>query len=82
MLATSGQFTVKSYFMDLKQTFGAILTILGIIGLIYGAYLFLAGGGSLAGMPVDRFSALVPFVVGLIFFFSGISLIKRTPDHR
>lgn len=68
--------------MDLKQTFGAVLTILGIIGLIYGAYAFLAGGGSLAGVQVDKFSAAVPFIVGLIFFFSGISLIKRTPDHR
>lgn len=68
--------------MDLKQTFGAILTILGIIGLIYGAYAFLAGGGSLGNLHVDKFSAAVPFIVGLIFFFSGIGLIKRTPNQR
>jgi uncharacterized membrane protein len=68
--------------MDLKQTFGAILTILGIICLIYAAYAFLAGGDSVGSLHVGQFSSLVPFIVGMIFFFAGISLIKRTPDHR
>jgi uncharacterized membrane protein len=68
--------------MDLKQTFGAILTILGIVFLIYGAYAFLAGGGKLGNLHIDQFSAAVPFVVGLIFFFSGLSLIKQTPNRK
>ncbi|AKQ45443.1 hypothetical protein [Rufibacter radiotolerans] len=66
--------------MNLKRTFGAILTILGIVGVIWGAYAFLAGGDSVGGVSVNQFSAAVPFVVGLIFLFTGISLVKATKD--
>lgn len=67
--------------MNMKRTFGAILTILGIIGIIWAAYAFLTGGDSVGGVAVSKFSALVPFAVGLIFFFAGIGLVKRTSDH-
>lgn len=63
---------------DMKRTFGALLTILGIIGIIWGAYAFLMGGD---GVAVGKFTAAIPFVVGLIFFFSGISLVKTTKDE-
>lgn len=63
--------------MNMKRTFGAVLTILGVIGIIWGAYAFLMGGD---GVLVDKFSSAVPFVVGLIFFFSGINLVKTTKD--
>ncbi|ALJ00665.1 hypothetical protein [Rufibacter tibetensis] len=66
--------------MNLKRTFGTILTVLGIVGLIWGAYTFLAGGGSVGNVSVNQFSSLVPFILGLIFFFTGISLIKGTKD--
>lgn len=62
----------------MKRTFGAVLLILGIIGIIWGAYAFLMGGD---GIAVGQFTAAVPFVVGLIFFFSGISLVKTTSDR-
>ncbi|WP_439882362.1 hypothetical protein ACSX1A_04180 [Pontibacter sp. MBLB2868] len=62
----------------MKRTFGAVLLILGIIGIIWGAYAFLMGGD---GVAVGKFTAAVPFVVGLIFFFSGISLVKTTRDQ-
>ena len=67
--------------MNLKRTFGAILTVLGIIGIIMGAYSFMSGGKSIAGLNMNSATALVPFIVGLIFFFSGISLIKHTGDR-
>ena len=59
--------------MNLKRTFGAILTVLGIIGLIY------------AGIGVINHSGAVTtlIVVGIIavmFFFTGISLIRTTSD--
>ncbi|WP_347159044.1 hypothetical protein [Pontibacter chitinilyticus] len=64
--------------MNMKRTFGAILTILGIIGIIWGAYAFVMGGD---GVALGKFTAIVPFVVGLIFFFSGIGLVKTTKDQ-
>ena len=64
--------------MNMKRTFGAILTILGIIGIIWGAYDFMTGGG---GLPGGKFNALIPFIIGLIFFGSGIGLVKGTKDE-
>lgn len=64
--------------MNMKRTFGAILTILGIVGIIWGAYAFVMGGD---GVAIGKFTAAVPFVVGLIFFFSGINLVKTTKDQ-
>ena len=65
--------------MNMKRSFGALLTILGIIGIIWGAYGFMTGGG--ANIPGGKFNALIPFVVGLIFFGSGIGLVKGTKDE-
>lgn len=66
--------------MNMKRTFGAILTILGIVGIIWAAVAFLSGGSAVGGVAVGRYTAAVPFIVGLIFFFSGISLVKTTRD--
>ncbi|WP_026464458.1 hypothetical protein [Adhaeribacter aquaticus] len=67
--------------MNLKRTFGAILTILGILFIIWGAFAFMQGGGSVGGIAVGKFNSIVPFIVGLIFFMSGIGLIKGTKDE-
>lgn len=64
--------------MDMKRAFGGILLILGIIGIIWGAYAFLMGGD---GVAVGQYTAAVPFIVGLIFFFGGMSLVKSTRDR-
>ncbi len=63
--------------MNQKRTFGAILTILGIIGIIYAALGFLQIGG----VGLGKLNSLVPFGVGLIFFFAGINLVKATGDR-
>lgn len=60
--------------MNLKRTFGAILTVLGIIGLIY------------AGVGVINHSSqvttlIVVGVIAVLFFFTGISLVRNTKDE-
>lgn len=60
--------------MNVKRIFGTILTILGIIGLIY------AGSGFVRHSMQTR-ELLVSGVIGLIFFVSGIGLIKNTKDE-
>ena len=63
--------------MNQKRTFGSILTVLGIIGIIIGALAFLGVGG----LNLSKTNSIVPFVVGLIFFFAGINLVKTTGDR-
>jgi uncharacterized membrane protein len=63
--------------MNQKRTFGSILTILGIIGIIIGALAFLGIGG----IGLGKMNSIVPFIVGLIFFFAGINLVKTTSDR-
>ncbi|MDU0370178.1 hypothetical protein ACFPAF_07240 [Hymenobacter endophyticus] len=63
--------------MNQKRTFGSILTILGIIGIIIAAMAFLGIGG----LGLSKVNSLVPFIVGLIFFFAGINLVRTTSDR-
>ncbi|MFD2787261.1 hypothetical protein [Hymenobacter rubripertinctus] len=63
--------------MNQKRTFGSILTILGILGIIFGALGFMQIGS----LGLSKMNALVPFVVGLLFFFAGISLVRTTSDR-
>lgn len=63
--------------MNQKRTFGSILTVLGIVGIIIGALAFLGIGG----LGLGKMNSIVPFVVGLIFFAAGINLVKTTSDR-
>lgn len=66
--------------MDLKQLFGTVLTILGIIILIVSVIAIISGGTTLMGMSMGVWQGVIVSVLGLIFFLTGISLIKRTPS--
>ena len=63
----------KIAIMNLKRTFGTILTILGIVGLIYAAVGFVQHTGT----PREL---IVYGILGLIFFFTGIGLVRNTGD--
>lgn len=63
--------------MNLKRVFGGLLTLLGIGGLIYAAVIFAnSSSGSHYIKSLFIFGAL-----GLLFFVSGISLIRTTKDE-
>jgi uncharacterized membrane protein len=62
--------------MNVKRTFGIILTILGIAGLIYCATLFMNAKGTERQIK----SLIVYGILGAIFFFTGIGLIRTTRD--
>lgn len=57
--------------------FGAILTLLGIGGLIYTAVVF----SSTSGSERDIKSLIIYGILGVVFFVSGISLVKTTKDE-
>lgn len=62
--------------MNVKRTFGIILTVLGIVGLIYAAFIFMNAKGT-----ENQVKTLVVYgVLGAIFFFTGIGLVKATKD--
>lgn len=63
--------------MNIKRIFGALLTALGIGGLIYTAVLF----ANTLGNTSDVKSLIIYGVLGIIFFISGISLIRTTKDE-
>jgi hypothetical protein len=64
--------------MNLKRIFGAILTVLGIAGLIYAAHFFIR---STDNNNYDIKAFAIYGILGLIFFISGISLVRTTKDE-
>ncbi len=61
--------------MNVKRMFGAILTVLGIGGLIYAAIAFNTSHG-------QNTRLLITFgILGLLFFGAGIGLIRNTRDE-
>ncbi len=62
--------------MNLKRIFGAILTSLGVMILLYGGYAFLANSGAIVWKSI-----IVAVVLGTIFFGAGIGLVKGTQDN-
>lgn len=60
--------------MNLKRTFGAVLTVLGIIGLIWtGVEVINHSGQTTTLIVVD--------VISILFFSTGISLVRNTKDE-
>ena len=63
--------------MNLKRIFGALLSLLGIGGLIYTAVLF----AETSGETGDIKSLIIYGILGIVFFLSGISLVRTTKDE-
>jgi len=63
--------------MNVKRIFGTILTVLGIIGLIYAAVIFAGTSGGTR----DVKGLIIYGILGLVFFISGIGLVKNTKDE-
>ncbi len=63
--------------MNVKRIFGVILTILGIGGLIYTAVVFTNTRGGTADMK----ALIIYGVLGLLFFITGIGLVRSTKDE-
>jgi len=63
--------------MNIKRIFGALLTLLGIAGLIYAAVLFANTTGSTRNIK----SLVIYGILGLVFFIAGIGLVRTTKDE-
>ena len=60
-----------------KRVIGIILTFLGIIGLIMAGINFMNGGEGVRSVK----SIIIYALLGAIFFFAGIGLIRNTRDR-
>jgi ABC-type transport system involved in multi-copper enzyme maturation permease subunit len=63
--------------MNIKRFFGALLTVLGITGLIYTALLFV----NTTGNKHDIKTLLIYAILGIVFFSAGISLVRTIKDE-
>jgi len=61
-----------------KRVLGIILTLLGVAGLIYAGIVFMNGGSGVRNIKSIIFSG----ILGAIFFFAGIGLIRNTKDKE
>jgi uncharacterized membrane protein len=59
-----------------KRILGIILSLIGLIGLILAAVRFANGGSGSQSIRM----IVVYSILGAIFFFSGIGLIRNTKD--
>lgn len=59
-----------------KRVIGILLTVLGIAGLIAAGYFFMRGGESNFAIK----SIALYAILGLVFFLSGVGLIRTTHD--
>jgi len=63
--------------MNIKRIFGALLTLLGIAGLIYAAVLF----ANTTVSTRNTKSLVIYGILGLVFFIAGIGLVRTTKDE-
>jgi uncharacterized membrane protein len=61
-----------------KRIFGIILTLLGIVGLIAAAMQFVETSGGARNIKM----ICVYGILGAVFFFAGIGLIRSTKDIK
>ena len=59
-----------------KRVLGIILSILGVVGLIIAGVRFINGPGT--GRTIKE--VIIYSILGAIFFFAGITLVKNTKD--
>jgi len=59
-----------------KRVLGIILSLLGVAGLIYAGISFMKGGTG-----TGNIKTIILFgILGAVFFFAGISLVRNTND--
>jgi uncharacterized membrane protein len=63
--------------MNIKRALGSLLSVLGIGSLIYTAIIF----ANTKGYTNDIKALIIYGALGLLFFFSGMGLVRTTKDE-
>jgi hypothetical protein len=62
--------------MDTKKTFGIFFTLLGTAIMIISVYAMLSGTLILANIEIGSLEAIIPAILGVIFFSAGVKFIR------
>ncbi|QJW89202.1 hypothetical protein HNV11_07250 [Spirosoma taeanense] len=63
---------------NFRRFFGASLTILGVVVVLFALVAFLSDGKPVLGLSVNKAESTAPFIVGMIFLISGINLVRES----
>ena len=63
---------------NLKKILGLVLTVFGVVLLIFACIAFMNSSGTMLGMDVSGAKKIAPTVLGLIFLVAGVSIVKTS----
>lgn len=64
---------------NFRRFFGASLTFLGVVVVLFALVAFLTDEGKpTLGMHISKGEAAAPFIVGMIFLITGVNLIRES----
>ena len=63
---------------NFRRFFGASLTIIGVVVVLFALVAFLSDGKSVMGMNISKGESAAPFIVGMIFLITGVNLVRES----
>lgn len=63
---------------NFRRFFGASLTILGVVVILFALIAFLSDGKPVMGLNVSKGESIAPFIIGMIFLVTGVSLVRES----
>ena len=63
---------------NFRRFFGASLTIIGVVVVLFALVAFLSEGKAVLGMHISKAESMAPFIVGMIFLVTGVNLVRES----
>ncbi|WP_338876673.1 hypothetical protein WBJ53_13550 [Spirosoma sp. SC4-14] len=63
---------------NFRRFFGASLTILGVVVILFALIAFLSNKKPILGLTVSKAESAAPFIVGMIFLITGVNLVRES----
>jgi len=63
---------------NFRRFFGASLTILGVVVILFALIAFLSDNKPVLGLTVSKGESAAPFIVGMIFLITGVNLVRES----
>ena len=63
---------------NFRRFFGASLTIIGVVVVLFALVAFLSDGRPVLGLSMTKGESAAPFIVGMIFLVMGVNLVRES----